>query len=165
MLPLGTSAVTIGFGFLITFDEPPLDLRGSWIIVPLAHALVATPFVVRAVLPVLRSIDPRLREAAAVLGAAPGRVWWEVDRPILARAVRRGCRLRLRRLDRRVRRHRRSSPAPATRRCPSPIVRLLGRPGAANVGQAYALAVILMVVTAAVILAVERFQGDRAGTF
>ena len=28
MLPLGTSAVTIGFGFLITFDEPPLDLRG-----------------------------------------------------------------------------------------------------------------------------------------
>ena len=87
MLPLGTSAVTIGFGLLITFDEPPLDLRASWILIPLAHALVAMPFVVRAVLPVLRSIDPRLREAAAVLGAAPGRVWWEVDRPILARAA------------------------------------------------------------------------------
>ena len=84
MLPLGTSAVTIGFGFLITFDEAPLDLRGTWMIVPLAHALVATPFVVRAVLPVLRAIDPRLREAASMLGAAPGRVWWEVDRPLLS---------------------------------------------------------------------------------
>jgi len=41
-------------------------------------------------------------------------------------------------------------------------VRLLGRPGAANVGQAYALSVILMVVTAAVIFAVERFQSSRA---
>ena len=87
MLPLGTSAVTIGFGFLITFDEAPLDLRGSWMLIPLAHALVATPFVVRAVLPVLRAIDPRLREAASTLGAAPGRVWWEVDRPLLARAA------------------------------------------------------------------------------
>src|SRR4029077_20458760 len=38
MLPLGTSAVTIGFGFLITLAEPPLALRASWIIVPIAQA-------------------------------------------------------------------------------------------------------------------------------
>ena len=29
MLPLGVSAVTLGFGFLITLDQPPLDLRDS----------------------------------------------------------------------------------------------------------------------------------------
>ena len=46
-LPLGTSAVTIGFGFLIALDEPPLDLRTSAVLVPLAQALVAIPFVVR----------------------------------------------------------------------------------------------------------------------
>ncbi len=39
MLPLGVSAVTVGFGFLIALDEPPLDLRSSWILVPLAQAL------------------------------------------------------------------------------------------------------------------------------
>src|SRR5439155_10738554 len=67
MLPLGTSAVTVGFGFLIALDEP-IDLRASWWLIPCAHALVAIPFVVRITLPVLRAIDPRLREAAAVLG-------------------------------------------------------------------------------------------------
>src|SRR4029453_7517974 len=87
MLPLGTSAVTIGFGFLITLDEPPLDLRASWIIVPIAHALVAVPFVVRILVPVLRSIDDRLREAAAVLGAPPVRVWREIDVPIIRRGL------------------------------------------------------------------------------
>ena len=87
MLPLGTSAVTVGFGFLITLDAPPLDLRTSVLLIPLAHALVALPFVVRAVAPVIRSIDPRLREAAAVLGAPPRRSWREVDGPIVARAA------------------------------------------------------------------------------
>ena len=71
MLPLGVSAVTVGFGFLITLDKPPLDLRTSWMLVPLAQALVGVPFVVRTMLPVLRAVDERLREAAAVLGASP----------------------------------------------------------------------------------------------
>ncbi len=47
MLPLGVSAVTLGFGFLITLDEPPLDLRDSPLLVPIAQALVALPLVVR----------------------------------------------------------------------------------------------------------------------
>ena len=86
MLPLGTSAVTVGFGFLIALDRPPLDLRSSAWLVPIAHAVVAIPFVVRAVVPALRSIDPKLREAAAVLGATPARVRREVDLPIVGRA-------------------------------------------------------------------------------
>ena len=161
MLPLGTSAVTIGFGFLITFDEPPLDLRASWTLVPLAHALIATPFVVRAVLPVLRSVDPRLREAAAMLGAAPGRTWWEVDRPMLARAASVGAALAfavsIGEFGATSFLARAGDPT-----LPIAIARLLGRPGASNVGQAYALSVILMVMTAAVIFAVERFQSSRA---
>lgn len=162
MLPLGTSAVTIGFGFLITFDEAPLDLRGSWMIVPIAHALVATPFVVRAVLPVLRSIDPGLRDAATVLGAPPGRVWWEVDRPLMTRAVLVGAAfafaVSIGEFGATAFLARTGSPT-----LPIAVVRLLGRPGAANVGQAYALAAILMVVTAVVILAVERLQAESSG--
>jgi thiamine transport system permease protein len=74
MLPLGTSAVTLGLGFLIALDQPPLDLRASPLLVPLAHSLVALPFVVRSLAPALRSIRPRLRQAAAVLGADAGQV-------------------------------------------------------------------------------------------
>ena len=60
MLPVGTSAVTIGFGMLITFDQAPYDWRAEWWLVPVGHALVAVPFVVRATVGVLRSVDPRI---------------------------------------------------------------------------------------------------------
>lgn len=91
MLPLGTSAVTIGLGMLITFDAAPFDWRASWWLIPLGHALVATPFVVRALLPVLRSIPADQRAAAATLGASPLRAWLAVDvrrvlRPLAASA-------------------------------------------------------------------------------
>ena len=86
MIPLGTSAVTVGFGFLIVFDEPPLNLRSSVWLIPIAHTIIAMPFVVRLLVPALRSIDPRLRAAAATLGASPRRVWWNVEVPILGRA-------------------------------------------------------------------------------
>ena len=91
MLPLGTSAVTIGLGILLALDEPPLDLRTSRLIVPVAHALVGVPFVMRSVIPTLRRIDPRLREAAAMLGASPPTVRRNIDLPLGATALRVGA--------------------------------------------------------------------------
>ncbi len=111
MLPLGTSAVTVGFGFLIALDTPPLDLRQSVLLVPLAQALVAVPFVVRTILPVLRAVDDRLREAAAVLGASPLRAWREVDLPMVVARAAGGRRVRVRRLAGGVRRDRVHRPA------------------------------------------------------
>ena len=87
MLPLGVSAVTLGFGFLITLDRPPLDLRSSAVLVPIAQAMVALPLVVRTLAPVLRSVDPRQRQAAASLGASPFRVLLTVDLPALWRPL------------------------------------------------------------------------------
>ena len=83
MLPLGVSAVTLGFGFLITLDEPPLDFRDSPLLVPVAQALVALPLVVRTVAPVLPGIDHRQRQAAASLGASPWRTLLSVDLAVL----------------------------------------------------------------------------------
>lgn len=164
MLPLGTSAVTIGFGFLITLDQPPLDLRSSPVLVPIAQALVATPFVVRTLLPVARSIDRRLREAAAVLGAPPARVWREVDLPILLRAalVAAGFAfaVSLGEFGATVFIARANLPT-----LPIAIFRFLGQPGALNFGQAMAMATILMAVTATAVLAIERARFGRAGTF
>ena len=106
MLPLGTSAATVGFGLLISLDRLPFDLRDSLWLVPIAQALVAIPFVIRTVVPVLRAIDEDLRSAAAVLGASPA-AGVARDRPAdrLPRLGRRG-RVRLRHLARRVRCHR-----------------------------------------------------------
>ncbi|MGK5448769.1 ABC transporter permease [Streptomyces radiopugnans] len=162
MLPLGTSAVTVGFGFLIALDAPPLDLRSSWILVPLAQALVGIPFVVRTLLPVLRAVDTRLREAAAMLGASPPRVWREVDLPLVRRALlvaagfafavslgEFGATVFIARAD-----------APTL---PVAVARLLGRAGEASYGQAMALSTILMLLCAATLLALEGVRTDRSG--
>jgi thiamine transport system permease protein len=163
-LPLGVSAVTVGFGFLIALDEPPLDLRTSWILVPVAQALVAVPFVVRTMTPILRSIDPRLREAAATLGASPARVWREVDLPIVARAtlVAAGFAfaVSLGEFGATVFIVRPDHPT-----LPVEIFRLLGRPGELNFGAAMAGSVILMALTAVAIAGIERFRVGTVGEF
>ncbi|MET9345107.1 ABC transporter permease [Streptomyces termitum] len=160
MLPLGVSAVTVGFGFLITLDEPPLDLRASWILVPLAQALVGVPFVVRTMLPVLRAVDERLREAAAVLGASPWRAWREVDLPLVRRALLIAAgfafAVSLGEFGATVFIARPDSPT-----LPVAVARLLGRPGELNHGQAMALSTILMVVCAVCLLLLERLRSDR----
>jgi thiamine transport system permease protein len=164
MLPLGASAVMLGFGFVIAFDEGVLDFRSAPWIVPVVQALVAIPFVVRIVVPTLRAIDVRQREAAALLGASPARVRREIDLRIAGRALavaagfafaislgEFGATVFLARPD-----------APTL---PVAIFRFLGRPGELNVAQAYALAVILMVVAALSVLAVERLGNRRLGWF
>ncbi|QUW94085.1 Putative 2-aminoethylphosphonate transport system permease protein PhnU [Streptomyces sp. V17-9] len=164
MLPLGVSAVTVGFGFLIALDEPPLDLRSSWILVPLAQALVGVPFVVRTMLPVLRAVDGRLREAAAVLGASPWRVWREVDLPMVRRALLVAAgfafAVSLGEFGATVFIARPDNPT-----LPVAVARLLGRPGEMNYGQAMALSTILMLVCAVALVVLERLRTDRSGEF
>lgn len=165
MLPLGVSAVTVGFGFLVALDRPfglDLDLRGSLVLVPVAQAVVAVPLVVRTVLPVLRAIDTRLHEAAAVLGASPGAVLRLVDWPVAARSLglavglafavslgEFGATSFLARPDRPT--------------LPVVIFRLIGRPGAENLGMALAASVLLAALTAGVMLAAERLRAGSAG--
>ena len=86
MLPLGTSAVTLGLGFIVVFSRPPLDVSSFPLLIPIAHSLVAFPFVLRTLRPAISSIPPTLRQAASVLGADQRRVFTEIDLPIIARA-------------------------------------------------------------------------------
>jgi thiamine transport system permease protein len=162
MLPLGASAVMLGFGFVIAFDHAPIDFRAAPWIVPVVQALVAIPFVVRIVAPTLRSIDERQREAAATLGAWPGKVRREIDLPIVGRALgvaagfafaislgEFGATVFLARPDRPT--------------LPVAIFRFLARPGELNAAEAYALAVVLMAVTAVSVFLVERIRVRRSG--
>jgi thiamine transport system permease protein len=159
MLPLGTSAVTIGFGFLVALDEP-FDLRASLLLIPVAHALVAIPFVVRSTVPVMESIQHRLREAAAVLGASPRRVWREVDLPLVARALAVAAMFAF---AISVGEFGATSfiARPATATIPVAIFRLLSRPG--TFGEAMALSVVLMSITAVAALGIEAIRGNRSG--
>lgn len=162
MLPLGASAVTLGFGYVVTFNW----LRTSPLLVLIAHTLVAFPFVVRSLMPVLLGIKPSLREAAAVLGASPARVWREVDLPIMGRALlvaavfaftvsmgEFGATSFIVR------------PNSDYLTLPIAIQRYLGQPGALNFGQAMAMSTILMLVCAVGFVAIERFRYADVGEF
>jgi thiamine transport system permease protein len=164
MLPLGVSAVTLGFGFLITLDRPPLDLRSSALLVPVAQAMVALPLVVRTLAPVLASVDPRLRQAAASLGASPLRVLVTVDlpavwRPLLAAtgfafAVSLGefgATSFLARPDRPT--------------LPVVIYQLVSRPGEQNFQMAMAASVVLGLLIVVVMGLVERLRLGSVGAF
>lgn len=162
MLPLGASAVTLGFGYVISLDR----LRTSPVLVLIAHSLVALPFVVRSLLPVLQGIRPNLREAAAVLGASPWHVWRHIDLPIVGRAFlvaavfaftismgEFGATSFIVR------------PNSGFLTIPLAIQRYLGQPGALNFGQALAMSVILMTVCVAGFVAIERFRFADVGEF
>jgi thiamine transport system permease protein len=164
MLPLGTSAVTLGFGYVVALGQPPLNLRTSPWLLPLAHTLVAFPFVVRSLLPALRGMNPHWREAARVLGASPAGVVREIDLPIVARALlvgavfaftvsmgEFGATLLIAR--------------PRFPTMPVVIYRLLGGQGALNQGQGLAMSSLLMLVCAAGFVLIERFRVGEIGEF
>lgn len=157
MLPLGASAVTLGLGFIVTFNRPPLDVRSFPWLIPIAHSLVALPFVVRTLQPALSSIPVSLRQAASVLGASPFQVWREVDLPIVARAAtvsaifsftislgEFGATSFLAR--------------PEYPTLPVAIFRFLSQPGALNYGQALAMATLLMLLCALSIFLLEKVR-------
>lgn len=159
LAPIGVSAVTVGYGFSVALDSPPLDLRSSPWLIPIAQAVVALPLVVRSLTPLLSSINPAQREAAATLGASPWRVLATVDGPYLWRGMgvaagfafaaslgEFGATSFLARPD--------------TQTLPVVIVRLLGRPGENNYGMAMAAAVILGVVTATIMAVAELRRKD-----
>ena len=164
MLPLATSAVTLGFGFIIAPLFVSTGLRTNPALLPLVHTLVAMPFVVRSVLPALRGIPPSVREAARVLGAPPLAVWRLIDLPLISRGLivgatfaftvsmgEFGATLFIARPD--------------TPTMPVVIYRLLGQPGAVNYGQALAMSTILMAVCAVSFILIERLRTAGVGEF
>lgn len=155
-LPLGASAVTLGLGFILAYGKLS-GAAGFPILLPIAHALVGMPFVLRALKPALASIPPSLGQAAAVLGASPLRAWREVELPILSRAVLVGgvfaFTISLGEFGATTFLTRPDFPT-----LPVAVYRYLGQPGALNYGQAMAMATLLLLVCAAALLMVEKLN-------
>lgn len=164
MLPLGVSAVTVGFGFFITLNRPPLDLRTSSVLVPIAQATVALPIVVRTITPALQQIDDRLRQASMVLGGSYLRALLTVDlpvvwRPLLAAA---GFAMAVSMGEFGATAFLARSDNPTL---PVVIYRLISRPDGESFGMAMAGSVILAVVTVTIMGLVERLRVETVGAF
>jgi thiamine transport system permease protein len=84
MAPLATSSIVLAFALLRAFNAPPLRLVGSSTAVIIAHAVIIFPFIVRALVPILESLDVRLTEMARSLGAGRFRALRDIELPLVA---------------------------------------------------------------------------------
>lgn len=154
VLPLGVSAVTLGFGYVVLTTYLPREVGASPLLIPAVQALIAIPVVIGMVVPALAQVPRRRREAAASLGAGPIRVFWSVDLPMISRSLcaaagfafvmamgEFGATTFLARSS--------------TTTLPVLIGALMGRPGADNLAAAMAASVLLVAVSACVVFIVE----------
>ena len=164
MLPLGTSAVTVGFGFLVALDRWPVDLRAKTILVPHRASGRGDPVRDPGGRAHVAFDRPAVRDAAGMLGAAPRRVWREVDLPITMRTFAVGfgfaVAVSLGEFGATL-----FVARPDTPTIPIAISRFLARPGELNVGEAMAMSTILMVVTGVIVFAIEQFHVRQLGEF
>jgi thiamine transport system permease protein len=160
LLPLGVSSVVLGFGFLVSFDTSWFPLRSSWLIVPLAQALIALPMVIRLVHPALVSIGREPIEQAQLDGATSCQSWRFIEskmiRGVLLTSLGFAAIISIGEFGA-------SSflanGSQAT--IPTLLFRLISRPGDQNYGMAMAVSAILIVLSAVVVYLVSRVPKEK----
>ena len=83
---LSISVPGTGIGYILTFNDYPLQLTGTAIILIAAFVIRALPIGIRAGVSSLQQIDPGIEEAAADLGSNAGRVFTTVTLPLIKSA-------------------------------------------------------------------------------
>ncbi|WP_152039517.1 ABC transporter permease [Salinigranum salinum] len=160
MAPLAVSGIVVGLGLLrgLVFGVDVFGTRvaitGAVAIVA-AHAVAAYPFVTRNVAPLLSQLDPRLVESARSLGASRARALWDVELPLVSAGVVAGAAfafaISVGEFDSTVI----LASGSGSYTMPVAVERYLGR----RLGPATAMGSILLVVTAASFVVIDRFGG------
>ena len=163
--PLAVSGVVVGLGLLQTlvFGTEILGRRivvSGAVAVVIAHAVAAYPFVTRNVTPALGGLDTQLLDAARSLGATRFRVLVDIELPLVAAAVLAGSAfafaISIGEFDTTVL----LAEGVNSYTMPVALERYIGnRSLGPSLGPATAMATVLLAVTAASFLVIERLGG------
>ena len=161
MAPLAVSGIVVGIGILqgLVFGVeigPTRLVVGGAVAVVAAHAVAAYPFVVRTVAPGLERIDGTLVESARALGASRMRALVDIELPLIWPGVVAGAAFALA-----ISMGEFSSTVVLATgtdwyTMPVAIERFIGR----RLGPATAMGVVLLVVTSASFLVIDRLGGE-----
>jgi thiamine transport system permease protein len=160
LAPLGVSSVVLGFGFLVSFDGEWFPLRSSWLIVPLAQALIALPMVIRLVYPALVSIGKEPIEQASLDGASSWQTFRFVEsgmiKGVLLTALGYAAIISVGEFGAST-----FLAYGSEGTIPTLLFRLIARPGEQNYGMAMAVSTILIVFVWVVMLLLSRYSRTR----
>lgn len=88
MFPLAISSVTLGLGYyIIKAHIHSSSLAMSYLLVILAHLVIALPFAMRTLLPAIRSQNLRVLDAAYTLGSGTAGTCFRIEIPQLKSAI------------------------------------------------------------------------------
>ncbi len=87
MIPYIVPGIVLGLGFVVSFNQPPLDLVGTGTIIVLVIFIRRLPYAVRSSASILRQIKSSMEEAAINLGSPPGRAFRRVTLPVMLPGV------------------------------------------------------------------------------
>lgn len=86
LLSIAVPGTVIGIGYILTFNDYPLQLTGTAAILIAAFVIRAVPIGIRAGVASLQQIDPSIEESAADLGANSTRVFKTITLPLIKSA-------------------------------------------------------------------------------
>ncbi|KEF33492.1 ABC transporter permease [Deinococcus sp. RL] len=155
LLPLMVSPVSLAVGYLLAYPQFAATLP----LLLAAYTLLGFPLVTRSLLPALRALPPRLTEAARTLGARPLDAHRTVTLPLTLPALRGGAALALATV---------LGEFGATLVLTRPewatlsvgLYERLGRPGERNLGEACALATVLLLLAAGAFILLDGGEGE-----
>ncbi len=87
VIPYIVPGIVIGIAFIVRFNEPPLALTGTGLIIILAVFIRRLPYAARSVAAALKQLSPSLEEAAASLGLSPARAFLKTTVPLIAPGI------------------------------------------------------------------------------
>ncbi len=164
MAPLAVSGIIVGLGILrglvfgVEIGGTRIAVGGALAIVA-AHAVAGYPFVVRTVAPGLEQLDSQLLESARALGASRVRVLVDVELPLVWPGVVAGAAFAFAISIGEFSATVVLASGAGQFTMPVAIERFIGR----RLGPATAMGVVLLVVTSASFLVIDRLGGENRG--
>jgi iron(III) transport system permease protein len=86
MINYALPGTIVGIAYLVAFNDPPLALTGTALIIVACYIFRYSPTGIRATVALLQQIDPSIEEASQGLGARSGRTFRRVTLPLIVPA-------------------------------------------------------------------------------
>ena len=87
MVPYVVPGIVMGIAFITRFNDPPLALTGTGLIIIMAVFIRRLPYSARSVAAALKQVGPNLEDAAVSLGYSPGKAFMKVTVPLIVPGI------------------------------------------------------------------------------